>query len=554
MASNRARDLQAARDTGSASISGSNKQVVRRCAIYTRKSSEEGLEQDFNSLHAQREACEAYIVSQRSEGWQVVPTAYDDGGISGGTMERPSLQRLLEAITAGKINVVVVYKIDRLTRSLADFAKMVELFDRHGVSIVAVTQQFNTTTSMGRLTLNVLLSFAQFEREVTGERIRDKIAASKRKGMWMGGVVPLGYRAVDRKLVVDPKEADLIRGIFHRYLKLPAVSDLAIELERQGIRSRNGHTLSRGLLYKLLGNPAYVGMIVHKHQIFEGQHDLIVDQETWDAVQAKLKLGAVRVSGPRVTPESTLLGKLFDENGQPLTSSHTRKGDQRYRYYVARAHQGERETSGTADTGWRLPADSLERKVRVLTNELIADRALMIQAATKAGITADRFPQLLARLESAAGIDDTLQKVVLGQKQISITIKLDGDPILEIQRTFPFETQRRAAGHKIVIPGAAPADQMPKDASLIKTIGRALEWWEKLSSGKATSAAALAAQEGFTASYVTRVLPLALMAPDLMEAIAEGSQPVQLTSMRLIHGEDLPLGWSEQRQALGFGG
>src|ERR1700724_925947 len=270
------------------------KTPIRRCAIYTRKSSEEGLEQDFNSLHAQREACEAFIKNQAGEGWRLVKTAYDDGGLSGGTMERPALQRLLSDINQGLIDVVVVYKVDRLTRALADFAKMVEVFDAHGVSFVAVTQQFNTTTSMGRLTLNVLLSFAQFEREVTGERIRDKIAASKRKGMWMGGVVPLGYEVRERQLVINEAEATTVRHIFTRYCELGSVRLLKEELDRNGARSKvrvsqagvesGGQAFSQGALYTLLRNPIYVGEIRHKGVCHPGQHALIVDRAMWDKV------------------------------------------------------------------------------------------------------------------------------------------------------------------------------------------------------------------------------------------------------------------------------
>jgi site-specific DNA recombinase len=283
------------------------KSRTRRCAIYTRKSSEEGLEQDFNSLHAQREACEAFIKSQASEDWKLVRAAYDDGGLSGGTMERPALKRLLADIGEDRIDVVVTYKVDRLTRSLADFAKMVELFDAHGVSFVAVTQQFNTTTSMGRLTLNVLLSFAQFEREVTGERIRDKIAASKKKGMWMGGVPPLGYDVRERRLVVNPVEAQTVRHIYERYLQLGCVRQLSKELDQQGIVSKvrvskkgvesGGCRFSRGALYELLANPIYVGEIRHKQERHAGQHEPILARELWERVQRHMRENAAR--GPK---------------------------------------------------------------------------------------------------------------------------------------------------------------------------------------------------------------------------------------------------------------
>src|SRR6476659_3206511 len=295
---------------------------IRRCAIYTRKSSEEGLEQDFNSLHAQRESCEAYINSQKHEGWVAWPAIYDDGGYSGGSMDRPALKQLLADIKSGAVDVVVVYKVDRLTRSLADFAKIVEIFDAAGVSFVSVTQQFNTTTSMGRLTLNVLLSFAQFEREVSGERIRDKIAASRQKGMWMGGVPPLGYRVQDRKLVIVDSEAEIVRSIFGRYAELGSVRLLKVELEAQGIKSKSwtsaagrligGKPFSRGALYLMLQNRTYLGKIVHKGQFHRGEHTPVIDQPLWDAVQEQLAGNtARRQCGKQTRQPSLLAGMLF---------------------------------------------------------------------------------------------------------------------------------------------------------------------------------------------------------------------------------------------------
>src|SRR5207302_1854931 len=301
--------------------------------VYTRKSSEEGLEQNFNSLHAQREACEAFIRSQRGEGWRLIETAYDDGGLSGGTLERPALQRLFADIAQRRVETVVVYKVDRLTRSLMDFAKIVELFDRHGVTFVAVTQQFNTTTSMGRLTLNILLSFAQFEREVIGERIRDKIAASKKKGMGMGGVPPLGYRAQDRKLVIAEGEAEIVRAIFRRYAELGSVRLLKDELEVRGIKSKSWTStagrrigdkpFSRGALYLMLQNRLYRGEIVHKGQSHPGEHPPIIDPPLWDAVQERLGSNtAERNSATRTRQPSLLAGMLFDGDGNRMTPTH----------------------------------------------------------------------------------------------------------------------------------------------------------------------------------------------------------------------------------------
>ena len=302
----------------------------RRCAVYTRKSSEDGLDQAFNSLDAQREACEAYIKSQGGEGWRLVRTGYDDGGISGGTMERPALQQLLSDIRARKVDTIVVYKVDRLTRSLADFAKIVEVLDAHKVSFVSVTQAFNTTTSMGRLTLNMLLSFAQFEREVTGERIRDKIAASKKKGMWMGGNVPLGYDARDRSLVINKAEAETVRAVFRLYLERDSVRAVKAETDRLGLttkihtsqsrRAYGGSPLSRGHIYKLLANPLYAGRIAHKGKTYEGQHAPIIDHETWEAVKAKLAANAIR-EGTNAAEPSLLAGMIYDERGNRFSPS-----------------------------------------------------------------------------------------------------------------------------------------------------------------------------------------------------------------------------------------
>ncbi len=322
------------------------KTIQKRCAIYTRKSSEEGLDQDFNSLHAQREACEAYITSQKIEGWNAIKTAYDDGGFSGGTMDRPALQNLIADIRAGKIDIIVVYKIDRLTRSLMDFAKLVEIFDEHNVTFVSVTQSFNTTTSMGRLTLNVLLSFAQFEREVTGERIRDKIAASKKKGMWMGGLPPLGYSLENRKLVPDEAEVQIVHMIFNDYLACGTVVNLYKKLKtmnkttpvKTSIKGNRygGKSYSRGYLYKLLRNPVYIGKIVHKRKIYDGLHDPIIDQELFDAVQKSLDENKVASHNTPIQKSRHLLkGRVFDSGGIPYTPTFTNKGQKQYAYYVS---------------------------------------------------------------------------------------------------------------------------------------------------------------------------------------------------------------------------
>ncbi len=375
-----------------------------RCAIYTRKSSEEGLEQEFNSLQAQREACEAFINSQRHEGWVCLRAAYDDGGFSGATMDRPALQRLLADIAAGRVDTIVVYKIDRLTRSLADFAKIVEILDQRSASFVSVTQQFNTTTSMGRLTLNVLLSFAQFEREVIGERIRDKIAASKRKGMWMGGVPPLGYRVEDRKLLVIDSEAEIVRSIFRRYAELGSVRLLKQELDARGIKSKSwtsasgrligGKPFSRGALYLMLQNRTYLGEIVHKGQSHPGEHAPIVDQPLWDAVHSQLADNtAERSSGTRTRQPSLLAGLLFDPDGNPMTPTHAVKKGTRYRYYVSRPLITKDQSERSA--GLRIPAAEIEQLVTSRMRQWLLDPASIYQATRFSDASAQR--RLLAR-------------------------------------------------------------------------------------------------------------------------------------------------------------
>jgi site-specific DNA recombinase len=339
------------------------KPVVRklRCAVYTRKSSEEGLEQEFNSLHAQREACEAYIASQRSEGWVLVRDQYDDGGVSGGTLERPGLKCLMEDIEDGLVDVIVCYKIDRLSRSLADFAKLVEVFDRNGVTFVSVTQQFNTTTSMGRLTLNILLSFAQFEREVTAERIRDKVAASRKKGIWMGGVPPFGYRVENRKLLVDDEAAAHVRWIFARFIEIGSCTVLAREVAKRGIHTSRGNQIDKKYLYRLLNNRAYIGEAVHKGDSYPGEHDAIIDRDTWDKVHAILtESPRKRAARTRADTPALLKGLLYGPDGAAFSPTHTRKGGRLYRYYVSQTVL--KHGAGSCRIG-RVPAGEIEAAV-----------------------------------------------------------------------------------------------------------------------------------------------------------------------------------------------
>jgi site-specific DNA recombinase len=432
---------------------GRRGEPAARCAIYTRKSSEEGLEQDFNSLHAQREACEAFILSQKHEGWGALPDRYDDGAFSGGTIERPALKRLLADMERGLIDVLLVYKVDRLTRSLADFAKLVEVFDRHGVSFVSVTQQFNTTTSMGRLTLNVLLSFAQFEREVTGERIRDKIAASKKKGMWMGGFVPLGYEAKDRSLVIEESEIEIVRTLFSLYLELGNVRLVREAADRLGLttkrrltstgRTYGGCRFSRGAIYKILSNPVYVGEIVHKGERYPGAHQPLIDRETWDKVQIRLAENARRHKAQATAASPSLLaGLIFDEEGQPLTPTHANKKGRRYRYYVSQALvNGERHSDENARPGsWRLPASVIEELVVNQVCDLLLHPARLTDELASNALAADQVESILAgarRLGSvirqARGTDRTMIWKVVHRITIasgSINIDLDRPALL----------------------------------------------------------------------------------------------------------------------------
>jgi site-specific DNA recombinase len=348
-----------------------------RCAVCTRKSSEEGLEMEFNSLDAQREACEAYVASQRAEGWILVPDHYDDGGFSGGTLERPALKRLRSDIEAGKVDVVVVYKIDRLSRSLMDFSRLVEVFDQHKVTFVSVTQSFNTTTSMGRLTLNVLLSFAQFEREVIGERIRDKFAASRKRGMWMGGWAPLGYEVRDRKLVVNEVDATLVRSIFQRSLKTGSATKLARELIAEDARNKYDKLIDKGILYKMLNNPVYIGVAMHKGISYPGEHAGIIDRKIWDKVQARFQEHPrKRAASTRAQTPSLLKGIIYGATGIAMSPTHTRKRGRLYRYYVSQTVLKQ----GSADCPVaRVPAAEIEKLVVEQVRLLLLSPEIIVQ-------------------------------------------------------------------------------------------------------------------------------------------------------------------------------
>jgi site-specific DNA recombinase len=550
---------------------------IRRCAVYTRKSSEEGLEQDFNSLHAQREASEAFIKSQQGEGWKLVTTAYDDGGLSGGNMERPALLRLLEDIRHGLIDVVVVYKVDRLTRSLADFAKMVEVFDAQSVSFVAVTQQFNTTTSMGRLTLNVLLSFAQFEREVTGERIRDKIAASKRKGIWMGGCPSMGYDVCDRRLVVNQAEAATVQQIYQRYLKTGSVPKLKRELDRDGVVSKirvsrkgnksGGQSFSRGALYELLSNPIYLGEIRHKQERHPGQHDAILDRNLWEKVQKRLRDRTDRPTAPRtkVSP-SPLAGKVFDETGEPLYVQAAVKDRRRYRYYVSKALVRGSKVEG--QRGWRVPGPELERAVAIAARSILDDKAAILEALQVAGmgdadinqvftLVAEWRERLLAERERSTALVELVEKAVLTDEGIRLGLNIPvvcGCPgnatlrkVLHLFRFVPLKVKRRGVEMRLIINGAD--EPRRPDPTLLKAFARARGWFEELASGRVRSLVEIARREGLAKRYVTRLTKLAFVSPKFVEAIAEGQVSPETNLQMLMDGRIvLPIGWEGQEQ------
>jgi len=558
-----------------------------RCAIYTRKSSEEGLEQEFNSLQAQREACEAFIASQRHEGWVCLPKAYDDGGFSGATMDRPALQRLLADIAAGRVDTIVVYKIDRLTRSLADFAKIVEILDAKGASFVSVTQQFNTTTSMGRLTLNILLSFAQFEREVIGERIRDKIAASKQRGMWMGGAPPLGYRVEERKLVIVDSEAEAVRSIFRRYVELASVRLLKDELEARGIKSKSWTTasgrrvgakpFSRGALYLMLQNRLYRGEIVHKGQSHPGEHTPILDQPLWDAVQAQLAANtAERNCGTRTRQPSLLAGMLFDGDSNRMTPTHATKKGTRYRYYVSRPLITNDQTYGSACL--RIQAGEFEQAVTSRVRQWLVDPGSVYHATrladpltqrrliARAGEIGKSWPELPAARQRTF-LTALIKRIDVGANRIDIHFRPTRlGALLDFAATpspsetddetqilsVPIRLRRSGREIKMLIDRADAFATAKPDERLIKLLIRARRFNATLVDGDGVPFAALAKHEGVGSSYFTRIVRLSYLAPDITQAILDGRQPRDLTADKLLAHSRLPLTWDEQRTVLGF--
>ncbi len=518
---------------------GSAKPV--RCAIYTRVSTDQGLEQDFNSLDAQYEASQAYIRSQAHAGWTLLRTKYDDGGFSGGNTERPALQQLLSDVRSGKVDVIVVYKVDRLTRSLADFAKLVELFDQHNVSFVSVTQQFNTTTSMGRLTLNVLLSFAQFEREVTSERIRDKIAASKRKGLWVGGMAPLGYNTKDRKISVNKAEAETVRTIFRSYLKLGSLGLLMAELRRQGIVTKvrtlksgatvGGIAFTRGPLAHLLRNRFYIGEVKFKGEMLPGEQPAILDRELFEAVQAKLNAQVNNHKASRLKSEALLAGRIFDDRGHRMTPSHARKRGIKYRYYISAVLvQGAPEQAGTVS---RVSAGEIEALVAKSVRSHLGDqenddRSLIHKRVVRVEVQPERIVIALTNAKGSTRKPSRIQ--------------------VPWRKTPP--TRRR----EILLPASSTSQvnrpiRSENRALLVASIARGRRWLGELVSASTANVESIARREGCSVRKVNMTVSLAFLAPDLVKAAIAGRLPHGMGVARLC---ELPAEWSRQHRMLGL--
>ena len=531
--------------------------TILRCAIYTRVSSDQGLEQDFNSLDAQREGAEAFIKSQTHEGWRLRRDHYDDGGFSGGSMERPALQKLLSDVAERRIDIIVVYKVDRLTRSLADFAKLIELFDVKGVSFVSVTQSFNTTSSMGRLTLNVLLSFAQFEREVTGERIRDKIAASKKKGIWMGGVVPLGYRVEKRKLIVDEAEAETVRLIFRRYVELGSLPTLQRDLRDRGITSRSralatgrqigGVPFTNGPLAYMLKNRMVLGELNHRGVSYKSEHPAIVDAALFDAVQVKLLQNLNRRDLRKGKSDALLTGCLFDDRGNLMSPSHAVKKGVRYRYYVSTALvQGRKAEAGSVA---RVPAQEIEALVLGALRERLAS-----------GLPEDRQEQRehLKQLDLRVDVGNQTLEITWAsssdEEQGDGANPLTDDDLCDTQRqriSIHYVVTSHNRRRDIILPTTSlayirPIEQ-PEQESLTRSIAEGRQWLKEIMAGTAIRAIAL--REKRSERMFRMMLSLAFLDPKLVRATLHGTLPRGVSMRRLV---DAPILWHDQWRAIGL--
>jgi site-specific DNA recombinase len=534
---------------------------LSRCAIYTRKSTEHNLDLEFNSLDAQREACEAYIKSQAHEGWRLAPRHYDDGAFSGASLDRPALQALLAELRASKIDIIVVYKVDRLTRSLADFAKLVELFDQHSVSFVSVTQSFNTTSSMGRLTLNVLLSFAQFEREVIGERVRDKIAASRRKGIWTGGSVALGYASINKKLVVVSEEAERVRLIFQRYLEVGSIGALVQDLDRRRIRTkrqqgsdgkvRGGNRFGVGHLAYLLRNRLYVGKVVYRGAVHSGEHQAIVDQALFEAVQAKLAATAVerqlRIKGS----PAILAGRIFDDRGNRMTPTHSNKQGARYRYYVSHALLQKR--NGEAGSVPRVPAHEVEIVVVNAIRERLGKAGGECQ---KVATDRDMVERQVERIIIKRGaidihlVNETDHKPGHQQSDANTASVSESapPPVLTVPWTAVAATEAKGILH---CPSEKPMMSREGRDALLYAIAKARAWIDDLVEGRVASFAEIAKQEEKVVDHVRFLARLAFVSPAVVSAIIDASVSADFKVIRLA--KELEYAWKEQERHLRIG-
>ncbi|MCL1973130.1 MAG: recombinase family protein [Endomicrobia bacterium] len=543
------------------------KKKIIKCAIYTRKSSEEGLELEFNSLQAQREACEAYIKSQKHEGWVLVEKKYDDGGFSGGTLDRPALKELLKDIERDLVNIIVVYKIDRLTRSLHDFSKIVDVFDKKQASFVSITQQFNTTTSMGRLTLNMLLSFAQFEREVTGERIRDKYAASKKKGMWMGGYPPMGYYRKEKK-IYPSEHAKSVQIIFNKYIEFSSVAKLKYWLEDNNITSQNGRNLTSGNLYRILGNRAYIGEVGHNGIWYKGEHEAIIEKEVFDKVQETIANN--RDVRKKITPsKSFLAGKLFDDKNNfmsPVWSSG-REGV-KYRYYVSQAIiRNEKDRIGKMT---KISAPKIEKFIDDWFENLLKNEKIILSFIENYSVEKQKkileffesysLPRYIKRLLiHRINIKESEIELILYKEQLTefITsiyedreIKLVLNEDLKTQLTFKQEYKMAVIdnGAKIII-GSSYNTGTHKDKNLIKAIIKSYKWNDYIIK-EGLTVSEIAKRENVMKRYARLVLNLSFLSPNIITAILEGRQPRDLTYKKLILFKSFD--WKEQEKELGF--
>jgi site-specific DNA recombinase len=527
--------------------------TLLRCAIYTRKSTEHNLDLEFNSLDAQREACEAYIKSQAHEGWRPIDRHYDDGAFSGASLDRPALQELLAEVRAGKVDVIVVYKVDRLTRSLADFAKLVELFDMHSVSFVSVTQSFNTTSSMGRLTLNVLLSFAQFEREVIGERVRDKIAASKRKGIWAGGPVPLGYRCLGKKPVIVPEEADTVRLIFTRYRELGSLGALIGELDRLGIRTKasgladgrvRGHIrFGAGPLAHLLKNRFYIGEIVYRGEVYRGEHEPILDRGLFEAVQAQLAANAVARQVRLKGSPAILTGRIFDDRGNRMSPTHSNKRGVRYRYYVSHALLQKQKTG--AGQVARVPAPEIEALVLDgVRNQIASSQA---EPATTDRALIERHVERVTIKSQAVEVHFVPRGNVAAVSSNGMAHAVQ--PPAKI--TLPWPAPSFAAVKGIVHAPSANSTLKPESRdALLTAIAKARSWIDDIRLGHCASFPEIAERESQGERHLRLLAPLAFVSPRIIAAIAGGTAPQDLTVTGLAKA--LPYSWAEQERDIGL--